>query len=246
MTTLLLSSRHTSDNQALWRAAIHRGWSVQRAQGIRLPALHDNNIVLYIESLYAPTIANQLGLRLLDIPENWLPSVPADLLKRNVSLSTLGEVKAFCHNTFVKPPNEKSFQAKVYPNANALPTEFDDSTTVLISDPVEWELEFRCFCLNQQVVTLSPYFRAGELAAKTNFVCTDQERSAAQSLAETVLHATRDITPNAVVIDVGRISGKGWAVVEANAAWGSGIYGCKPSHVLDVIQAATIPDKEES
>jgi len=36
MTTLLMSSRHTEDDQALWRAAIGRGWSVDRARGIRL------------------------------------------------------------------------------------------------------------------------------------------------------------------------------------------------------------------
>jgi hypothetical protein len=37
MTTLLLSSRHTEDNQALWRAALHAGWSFERVHGIHLP-----------------------------------------------------------------------------------------------------------------------------------------------------------------------------------------------------------------
>jgi hypothetical protein len=42
-----------------------------------------------------------------------------------------------------------------------------------------------------------------------------------------------------VVVDIGRISGRGWAVVEANAAWGSGIYGCNPAMVLPVLAWAT-------
>ncbi|HNB74240.1 MAG TPA: hypothetical protein PLS70_24185 [Acidobacteriota bacterium] len=42
-----------------------------------------------------------------------------------------------------------------------------------------------------------------------------------------------------MVIDVGVISGKGWAVVEANAAFGSGIYGCDPAQVLPVLAEAS-------
>lgn len=58
MTTLLMSSRHTEDDQALWRAAIRRGWSVSRARGIRLPEINDAEIVIYVEPLYAPIIAD--------------------------------------------------------------------------------------------------------------------------------------------------------------------------------------------
>jgi hypothetical protein len=41
-----------------------------------------------------------------------------------------------------------------------------------------------------------------------------------------------------VVLDVGIIRGEGWAVVEANAPWGSGVYGCDPDQVLRVVQRA--------
>ena len=50
MTTLLLSSRHTEDDQALWRAAIGRSWSVERARGIRVPEIDDTEIVVYLLS----------------------------------------------------------------------------------------------------------------------------------------------------------------------------------------------------
>ncbi len=46
--------------------------------------------------------------------------------------------------------------------------------------------------------------------------------------------------PPAVVLDVGHLQGRGWAVVEANAAWGSGIYGCEPASVLRVVERACV------
>jgi len=45
--------------------------------------------------------------------------------------------------------------------------------------------------------------------------------------------------PKAAVIDVGWITGKGWAVVEQNAAWGAGIYACDPEEYLKVIRHAS-------
>ena len=41
--------------------------------------------------------------------------------------------------------------------------------------------------------------------------------------------------PPSVVVDAGVIEGKGMAIIEANPSWGSGLYGCDPAGVLDVI-----------
>jgi len=49
--------------------------------------------------------------------------------------------------------------------------------------------------------------------------------------------------PQAFVLDVGIIKRRGWAVVEPNACWGAGIYGCTPSKVLEVLLAATVQKK---
>ena len=51
---------------------------------------------------------------------------------------------------------------------------------------------------------------------------------------------SRTTLPPAVVIDVGRIVGKGWALVEANCVWGSGIYGCDPHEVLPVLRRSCV------
>jgi hypothetical protein len=154
---------------------------------------------------------------------------------------TLGEAKSLTLPAFVKPPNDKSFEAKVYAIGAELPDAFDDSMTVLVAEPVEWETEFRCFALDGTVSTLSPYLRSGQHAKRDGYSATDAELNEARQFAEAVLGEPSNTTPRAVVIDVGRISGKGWAVVEANGAWGSGIYGCDPELVLDVIRHATVP-----
>ncbi len=45
--------------------------------------------------------------------------------------------------------------------------------------------------------------------------------------------------PPAVVLDVGRIEGRGWAVVELKPAWSSGLDACDPAGVLRVLQRAS-------
>jgi hypothetical protein len=245
MTTLLMSSRHTEDDQALWRAAIGRGWSVARARGIRLPEIDDDEIIIYIESLFAPTIAGMIGRSLLDPPDDWLCRLPHDYRNREIRLTTLGTARKLTSPFFVKPPNDKSFAAQVYDSGASLPLEFDDDMAVLVAEPVEWESEFRCFCLDGRVVTLSPYLRSGTHAKASDYSASDLELQEAGDFAEKVLVSTQSITPRAIVIDVGQLTGKGWAVVEANAAWGSGIYGCDPNLVLDVIRYATIQPEQK-
>ena len=61
-----------------------------------------------------------------------------------------------------------------------------------------------------------------------------------RAFVERILADVRVPLPRAVVMDVGVIRGRGWAVVELNAAWGSGIYGCDPTEVLKVLQCASV------
>ncbi len=238
MTTLLLSSRHTEDNQAIWRSAVHRGWEVERVQGIRLPngLKRESEIVLYLESLFAPTVAAQLGITLSEPPEDWLVRLPFEYRHRTIQLSTLGEARKLTKSAFIKPPNDKSFQARIYETGNLLPPEFDDSQAVLVADPVRFDVEFRCFVANGKVKTLSPYLRSGQLARDSDFDYSQDERDMVESFTTQLLSDDRVVLPKAVVLDIGLISGIGWSVVELNSAWGSGLYGCDPDLVLDVVQ----------
>ncbi len=239
VTTLFMSWRNTRDNQLLWQTAVARGWQVERIRGASIPEVSSGKKVLYIESLFAPTIANALGLRLLGVSKDWLPELPAEYRKRDVTLTTLDVAATMTFPLFLKPPEEKSFLAKVYEDAAQLIAEYGAATPVLVAPPLHWTLEFRCFCLDRKVRTLSPYMRNGQLCEGDGFTWRDDEEGQAREFARLVLQDPRVRTPKAIVLDVGILEGGDWAVVEANAAWGSGVYGCDPNEVLNVIEHAT-------
>lgn len=242
MPTLILTPRFTEDSQALWRAAGRLGWGVERLKNWRVPEelRVTPEPVLYLEALFGPVLAEQFGLRLLEPAVDWLPRLPEEFRKRRVTLSTLAAARLSPEPLFVKPPNDKSFPAKVYAGPD-LPTGYDEDSPVLVAEVVTWEKEFRCFVLDRDPRTLSVYLRHGELQRDRDFAATDAELAEAEALVRSVVADARVDLPRAAVLDVGVIAGRGWAVVEQNSAWGSGLYGCDPQSVLEVIRHAAVP-----
>jgi hypothetical protein len=239
MPTLVLTPRYTEDSQALWKAAASRGWSVVRLNGWHVPEYlkAKKDLVLYVEALFGPTIAEQLDLRLVDPPEDWLVRLPMKYKLRNIHLITLGQARLLEEARFIKPPNDKSFPAAVYVGSS-LPREFDDDMVVLMSDVVSWKTEFRCFVLDRSLVTYSIYARDGELQREVQYHSElDEDADLEKFMNEFLADPSVDL-PSATVVDVGYIEGSGWACVEQNAAWGAGLYGCEPSRVLDVVRYA--------
>lgn len=242
MPTLILTPRFTEDSQALWRAAGCLGWAVERLKGWRVPEELKtvSEPVLYLEALFGPTLAGQFGLRLLEPAIDWLPRLPEEYRQRSVGLSTLLDARRLTEPAFIKPPNDKSFPARVYIGAE-LPSGYDETMPVLVAEIVRWEKEFRCFVLNRQPRSMSVYLRDGELQREKDFAAVDWELAEADSFVRTVLADTRVDLPRTAVLDVGVIAGRGWAVVEQNSAWGAGIYGCDPETVLEVLRYAAVP-----
>jgi len=243
--TLILSPRHTDDSQALWRAAIARQWDVHRLASWRIDeaAAAARDPFLYAEALFGPTLAEQLGVTLVDPPEDWLCRLPEQYCRRSIELSTLGEARCRSTRAFIKPPNDKSFPAAVY-TPDQLPSAFDADMAVLIAEPVAFESEFRCFVLDRAVRALSLYSRLGEVIP--NGPSSETERAALMEFVSGLLRDDAIDFPHACVVDCGPIEGRGWAVVELNAAWGAGIYGCNPDDVLDVVRAATIAGEDDA
>jgi hypothetical protein len=114
---------------------------------------------------------------------------------------------------------------------------------VLLAEPVRWEVEYRCFVLERTLTTISVYLRDGKLAQTTSgtWEAEPAEIEQAQAFCQTLLADATVMLPPACVMDVGRIAGRGWAVIEANPAFASGIYGCDPTAVLSVVNRATRP-----
>lgn len=239
--TLILTPRFTEDSQSLWRAAGHLGWRVERLTGWKVPEELRTipEPVLYLEVLFGPTLAEHFGLRLLEQPDDWLPRLPEEYRKRSVVISTLGDARSLEVSAFIKPPNDKSFPARAYVGSE-LPEGYGDDSPVLMAEIVCWEKEFRCFALDREPRTTSVYLRNGELQRELGFVSDSFELKEAEEFARRVLSDQRVEFPRAAVLDVGVIAGRGWAVVEQNAAWGSGIYGCDPTRVLEVLRHAAV------
>lgn len=240
MSTLILTPRQTEDSRQLWRAAIEKGWRVERIADWRVTdSLRQcEEPVLYVEALMTPLVAEAFGVILREPPEDWLVSLPQEYRLRRIARMTMGEARRLTESSFIKPPNDKTFPARVY-GPSQLPTEFDDAMTVLVAEPVKWEIEFRCFVLDRTLRTFSIYLRHGVLQRDAGFASSDDEDEQMREFVSRVLADDRVELPRAIVMDVGVISDRGWAVVEINAAWGSGLYGCDPREVLDVIKVAT-------
>jgi hypothetical protein len=244
MPTLVLPPRFTPDTIAVGQAATTAGWSVERLPSWRVPEwLRGQDVALYGEPLFAAVVAEDLGLALLEPPFDWLPTLPADYLRRETRFATLAQARQLEHPAFIKPADDKCFLAGVFREGQHLPSEdvLPGATPVLIAEPVRWEVEVRCFVLDREVLAISPYLRRGELAQLPDGTWDDGRTEHAEAFAQRVVSDNAVSLPAAVVVDVGIIEGRGWAVIEANAAWGSGIYGCDPAAVLRVVRRACLP-----
>ncbi len=230
----------------LWRAAGPAGWETIRLDRWASPAgVSAHEVAVYGGFFIA--LAEDLGVSLLEPKVDWLSRVPRELTKRQVRFMRLGEARKLQERAFYKPSDDKCFLAKVYESGVELPAAgerggLSDDLPVLISDIVEWEIEFRCFILEGKVVGLSPYLRNGQRVetAEGEFVASDEEYADAEAFARQVAETPGIGLPPGVVVDVGIIRGAGWAVIEANSAWASGIYGCGASAILPVLRRVCV------
>ena len=245
MHTLILPPRYTPDSIALWKAANAAGWKVERLQNWRVPDwLRGEDVVLYGEPLFAAAVAESLSVILLEPPLDWLSRLPQEYRLRDVQFSTLQAARQRPRAAFFKPADDKCFTAQVYQSGAELPGDdiLPGDIPVLIADPVDWTVEFRCFVLEGEVKTISPYLRSGKLAQAEDgsWPAGQAEIDEAIRFSERVLDDDRVFLPPGAAFDVGIIDGQGWAVVEVNAAWGSGVYGCDPEQVLHVVRRACV------
>lgn len=243
---LVLSPRYSGDSIALWQAAIAAGWGTARvgklaearevAEGIE-PA----EVAIYGETIVADMVAGVLDLALLEPDHDWLPRLPAALRLREVSLTTLGAARSLAGPVFVKPVDEKFFPARVYEVVDVDPG-VGDELPVLVAEPVRFGVEVRAFVCDREIVSMSAYIRDGQIARtdEGQWPLSPSEAAAARDCLERMLAAKVELPP-AVVVDVGEIAGRGWAVVEANAAWASGLCGADPHAVLPLLRRVCRP-----
>ena len=245
MPTLLLSARQTDDTQLLWRACITSTWDVVRINGWHVPSLPANDVAVYGEPLFAQHVAQTLHLQLVEPALDWLPRLPARWRGRDVRLTTLAEARNSLDRAFIKPADQKCFDARVHSSGAELPSPgpLPEDLPVLVQEVAEWTIEFRCFVVERKVAAVSAYWRDGQLAMSEDGmrIASDAELNETGRFCETVLADQSVSVPEAAVLDVGVIRNQGWAVIECNAAFAAGIYGCDPVAVLPVLRRACVP-----
>ena len=252
MPTLIVPDRASNpDISALRNAVFALGWGFEAIRYQLPPGFSCDSPVLYGDPLFCDIVAAQLGVRLLEPSDDFLVRLPEAWRKRWVELTTLAEARQReATPFFAKPAADKSFPATVYASGAALPGEetVPGDTPVLLSEPVHWEVEWRLFVVEGEVASYSPYFRDGKLISQTgrSWPTTETETVKVLHFARMLLTEIVPLLPPVAVLDIGQIADKGWAVVEANPAWASGLYGCDPKQTLIALSLATVPSDTQS
>lgn len=236
----------TSHNEilALQFSARELGWDVLSAPyGWRMTEeLIASGIqgVPYGSQTFCEVISQQMNWALLANPFDWLAKVPQPYLKRQVDFMSLGEAKKITERKFIKPADDKCFDSKVYEAGTFIPHELISvDYPVLVSEPVEFTLEYRCFVDGIKVTTWSNYIYEEHIADSKFWYLTPQGIiSPSEFVNEMLSHSDQKTFPS--VIDVGFIPVKGWAILETNQAWASGLYGCDPLEALLVMEKSVI------
>lgn len=185
--------------------------------------------VPYGSQIFCETICQQLDWGLIANPFDWLASVPPAFLKRKVEFMTLVEAKKNTERKFIKPADDKCFDAKVYEIGEFNPPPvLPDEIPVLVSDVVKFTEEYRCVVRDNKVVTHSCYVLGDEICNPKNYHISEAPAAFLNSLLEVYK------SENAV-IDVG-IMEQGFAVIETNPIWASGIYGGDSTEILKTME----------
>ncbi|MER7000971.1 ATP-grasp domain-containing protein [Streptomyces sp. NPDC000410] len=232
--TLVLPPRLTASAEAVSDAAERRGLCTVQLPTFAVPSgLRAEH--LHAGPTFADAVAPALDIALLQASEDWLARLPYEYTQREILAMPIREAWALRRPAFVKSPNDKGIRALVYTDGSRLPgpDQVDPQTPVLVSDVVEFTAEYRLHVLDGMVHTGSQYAERSEL--RLGPLPPDASAFGADLLA-----GYGDTLPTAIVVDVGVSNGR-WAVIEANAAWASGIYTADPQRALDVILRATGP-----
>ena len=248
MPLLVVYSRFSRDSQVLRRTAQQLGWETLRLDGRELPDwvnAAEPDVAIFATMPEAQSIADQLARTLLGCGADWLPRLPYLFRQREMEVTTFADALTRPAGKFIKSAITKHLAGKLW-----TPEELRQESqrrhpglAVLVAEPIEFLVEYRCFVANREVAAISPYRRFDknfDESAPSMHEPAD-ERAAALNFARTVLNSEHVESPPAFVLDVGLVNDRGWAVVEANECWASGIYHCDPGQVLRTLQQACIP-----
>jgi hypothetical protein len=249
--TLVLSSWSLPAAKALAEAARLDGWrSISLDEAVKVGV--NGPVVYYGGTDRAVEAATRFGLALMEPLFDLLARLPAEFRRRDVQFARFGDLERLNGPTFVKPADalNKVFDAGVYANARDIRVvrEVSPDSPVLLAEPVDWSAEYRCFVLDGRIAAWSPYVSFGRPNWKAfgpGTLATTVPPAVA-AFCDRLLVRSGVSFPPAFVMDVGLIDDRGWAVVEFNPAWSSGLLGADPRKVLGVLARACRPREQLS
>ncbi len=239
MKTVILSQRYSHDSRLIESTATSEGYTTYRIQGTQFPdALKEVALLVYCEGFMAEYVSQQLNVVLLRPEIDALAKVDQSLLHRRVTFCQKAALMPFSQPTFVKPADQKFFQAGVYHSIDEIVglDECPDDDPIFMSDVVDFVEEYRFFCLDGAVLTGSIYLKAGEFIGDDRAL--PEPSADLWDFANRILQAVGGMVPPGVVVDVGVLADGRFALIEFNPVWASGIYGCDPVQVLSVLEGA--------
>jgi ATP-grasp domain, R2K clade family 2 len=227
---LLISDKPDVERDSVAESFGRHGGVVHRiARFWEPPVLDPSSVRVYGADSFCLVLQQKLGLNLCSPDDELSSHVPSAFLKRRITRQRLGDIASFTFPSFIKPVIPKQFRGSVYPSSVELTAEcrgLPADTAVFVSESVTFTAEARTFVRDGQVLDSAVYEGKEEAADAETFVAA----------------LTRVMSlPRTVVIDVGFIDGRGWGVIEFNAAWGAGLNGCDSDKVLPSIIAASEP-----
>jgi len=225
---LVVPAKENETRAAVAAAWAARGWEVLRLDRFWEPPLvAPGRVRLYGNTTFCLVLAQLLGLELVSPDDALIAQLEHEWTRRRIDIIALGQVATIGFPTFVKPVVPKLFAAGVYPTLEDLLTETHDlapETEMLIAEVVTFTCEVRCLVRDQKVLSAACYEGAGDVSEAVRFT-------------EALL--TKHATPPSIVVDVGYVTGRGWAVIELNACWGAGLNGCDPGAMVECLLVAT-------
>jgi hypothetical protein len=231
---MLFPSRLTASAEAVRAAADARGLTTVQPAAVHVP---EDLVAHYLHAgpTFADAVAPASGIACLEAPPTWLADLPYDVVGRTISAMPIRDAWALRYPAFVKAPNDKTLRAMVYTDGTRLPgaDAFDPDTLVLVAEIVSFTAEFRLHVLDGMMHASSQYAAHGRLHLGP--LPAEVVPAAAALIGEVV-----ETLPSAIVVDVGLLDDR-LVVIEANAAWASGIYLSDADAVLDVILRAAAP-----
>ncbi|MCS4302339.1 ATP-grasp domain-containing protein [Chryseobacterium sp. BIGb0232] len=237
---IALSPMYTEDSNNLKKASLNSPYELSRfnAKWNVPEEFRSDVIAVYGEDIYSEIVAEQCNLTLTKPKDNWLADISEEFTKRKI---TYGQLRDFLQeeDIFIKCSDFKSFKAGVYHKLTDIKgfDTVDLNSNVFTSEVVEWDLEVRCFVLNKEIKTYSSYWRNNSF--DTNSL-SETEQKDMFGFFNNFMKQYSDTLPKAIVLDFGIIKGKGWALIEANPAWCSGLYACDAEKALEVVVKSCI------